>query len=143
MSICRSLSLTPALAQPGASRRSCMSLIPSSPSSAVQLLGELPVARVQALRRAEHIVLRHVRRVPARGRMTTQRLRERADVMRPGAAADAEIMDAHAVGLFAELRDLVAVAGEGIERHGERPVLRDTIAGLVVQRLEGRLLRRG
>src|SRR5690349_17472836 len=143
MSICRSLSLAPALAQPGASRASCMLLIPPPLCSAAQLLRELPIALTQPLGRAEDIVLRHVRRVFARGRMTAQCLRERADVMRPRAAAHAEILDAQRVSRLAELPDLVPIAREGIERHRERTILGYAVALLVVQRLEGRLLRRG
>src|SRR2546421_1864821 len=143
MSICSSLSFTPALAQPGARRRSCMSLMSVPPRSAAQLLRELRVASPQPLGGAEDVVLRHVRRVFARGRMTAQRLREPADVMRSRAAAHAEILDTHRVSRLAEFRDLVAIAGKWIERHRERTILGNTVALLVAQRLEGRLLGRG
>src|SRR5215472_9096595 len=107
MSICRSLSFSPALAQPGASRRSCMSFMSELlVRSAAQLLRELHVARAQPLGRAEDVVLRHVRRILARGRMAAERFRERADMMRPRAAADAEVAHPHRVGRLAELRDL-------------------------------------
>src|SRR5579875_2007694 len=56
------------------------------------------------------------------------------------AAADAEIAHAEIIGRLAELGDLVAIAGEGIQRHGEGMIVRDAIAMPVPQRLEGGLL---
>jgi hypothetical protein len=62
-------------------------------------------------------MLRHVRGILARRGMLAHDLRERANVMRPGAAAHAEIAYPHVEGLFAERRDLIAITGERIESH--------------------------
>src|SRR5437588_11015030 len=100
-----------------------------------QLLGVLLVLGAQARVGAEKGVLRHVGRVPARRRCAADGLREAADVVRAGAAADAEIADAELERGRAELGQLVAVAREGVESRRERL----TVELGVTQRLEGRL----
>src|SRR5579875_2402362 len=95
-------------------------------SAKLPRIGEVP--RLQALRLAEDVMLGHVRRIAAGQRMTAECLGKGADVMRPGAAADAEIAHAEIIGRLAELGDLVAIAGEGIQRHGEGMIVRDAIA---------------
>src|SRR5258708_30153868 len=67
-------------------------------------------------RAAEQIMFRHVRRVACRRRPLADGLGECADMMRAGAAANTEIVNAHAVGGGAELGDLEAIAGERVER---------------------------
>ena len=76
----------------------------------------------------EKVVFRHVGRVAARRRIAAESLRQRADVMGSRAAANAEIAHAERIGFRGELRDLVAVADEGIERGRERPRLRGSRA---------------
>ena len=78
------------------------------------------------------------------GGLRPQRLRERADVMRTGPAADAEIADAHRRRRAAERGDLVAVAWNGSSATGNerrRNAMR-AFGILLGQRLEGRLGRR-
>src|SRR6185312_7805237 len=111
---------------PPARRRSPSPLPP-------QTLGVVKVLPAQPLGAAEDVVLRHIGRVAARRRLTPQRLGKGADMVRPGAAADAEIVDAERVGRLAELGDLEAVAGKGVERDRERVVARDAAAMLVAQ----------
>ena len=62
-----------------------------------------------------------------------------ADVVRPGAAAEAEVPDAELARGGAELGDLEAVAGERVERDRERPP-RGTSHSASRERLEARLL---
>src|SRR5216683_7791073 len=106
---------------------------------ASELARELPVLRLEALVGAEEGVLRHVGRIPARRRGTAERLGDGANVMRHGAATDAEIARAEFIGGLGELGDLEAVAGHGVERDGERHLAGQAIAMGIAQRLEGRL----
>ena len=69
--------------------------------------------------------------VSARRRRPSERLGQAPDVVRTGAAADAEVADAELVRVPGELRDLVAVAGERIERRRERASTRDIHASRV------------
>src|SRR5215469_5245183 len=142
MSICRPLSLTAATSQPGASRVSRSFPMAALPELAPQRLGIGEVLLAQPFRLAEDVMLRHVRRVTARRRLAAERLGQRPDMVRAGAAADAEIVDAMLIGRLAELGDLEPVAGEGIERHRKGVVVGNAVTMPVVQRLEGRLLRR-
>src|SRR6516165_8993728 len=50
---------------------------------------------LDALVRTQESVLGHVRRVPACGRMLAYSFGERSNVMRPGAAAHAQVADVH------------------------------------------------
>src|ERR1700674_149744 len=120
MSMCRSWSLTPALAQRGANRASCMSAMGVPLPAELSCVFQVLIA--QALGLAEDVVLRHVGRIAAGGRMPAERLRERADMMRAGAAAHPEVTHAQRIGVLGELGDLEAIAGERVERDGERMI---------------------
>src|SRR5207245_359118 len=102
--------------------------------SRLELLGVLLILGPEARIGAEEGMLRHVRAVAARGRAASDRLGERADVVRARAAADAEVANAELVGLPAELGDLVAVARERVEGGRERLAVEAALA----QRLEAR-----
>src|SRR5690349_3811726 len=78
------------------------------------------VLLLQAGVRAEVGVLGHVGGVPAGRRRLANRLGQAPDVVRSGAAADAEIAYPQVVGRFAEFGHFVAATGEGIERRGKR-----------------------
>ena len=75
-------------------------------------------------------MFRHVRRVPARGRVLAQRFRHRADVVRPGAATHALVVHPQRQCLPGELGDLIAVARQVIQRGG-KGAIRDTVAARV------------
>src|SRR6267378_5259225 len=80
-----------------------MAWLPGSrPGRAVRLPSILQIPLPQALVAAEEDVLGHVRREPAGGGPAAQCLGEAPNVMRPGAAADAEIARAERQGLFPE-----------------------------------------
>src|SRR5260221_12393614 len=95
-------------------------LLPTARAPAgLQVGGILPVALGDARVAAEERVLRHVRRVPGRGGHLAGRLGHGAIEVRGGAAADAEVAHAEVEGGRGELAQLVAGAGEGVERGGE------------------------
>src|SRR3954447_20063135 len=77
--------------------------------------GEGEVVLLQAGIRAEVGVLGHVGRVAAPRRAAAHRLGHRADVMRRGAAAEAEVAHAQLERLRREARDVVARTRERIE----------------------------
>src|SRR5438552_12854610 len=68
--------------------------------------------------------------------MLADGLGKRADVMRSGAAADTKISDVHRQRLATEIRDLEAIAGEGVERDRERPATPVAVPVRIAQRLE-------
>src|SRR5262249_34824101 len=95
---------------------------------------------LDALVRAQERVLAHVRRIPARGWMPAGGFRQGADMVRPGAAAHAQIANVQRQRGAAELGDLEAVANEGIQRGRERAASPIAVPTRVTQRLERRLL---
>src|SRR5712691_8995357 len=105
---------------------------------ALQPRAVLGVRLAEALMRAEDVMFAHVLGVAARRRLAAERLGHGADVVRAGAAADAEIAHPELVGLLGERGDLPAVAGEGIEAGGKRLLARQAVAMRVGERLEVR-----
>src|ERR1700694_6065694 len=65
--------------------------------------------------RSQKRVFGHIRGIFRPRRMLAHGFGQRTDVMRPGAAAHAQIADVHRESRFAEFGDLEAVAGERIE----------------------------
>src|SRR5262249_13088920 len=120
-------------APPGRGGRRARPRVASQPLRVVLVLG------LEALVAAEERMLRHVRRVGALGRGAAEGLRDRADVMRAGAAADAEVGDPELERLAREVPELVARADERIEPGRERSPARRIVLR-VAKRLEGRLL---
>src|SRR5215472_755537 len=81
-------------------------------SEGSQIPRVLPVALGDPRGRAEERMLRHVRRVTRGGRRLAGRLGHGPDVMRAGAAADAEVRGAEREGGRGELAEFLAGAGE-------------------------------
>src|SRR5260221_12256465 len=83
-------------------------------------------------------MLRHVWRITGRRRRLACRFGHGPDVMRPGAAADAEVSHAEFQGGSGEVAEFMACAGEGVKR-GWGGL--DSPAGGVTQRLHRGLRR--
>src|SRR5947209_18911309 len=69
---------------------------------------------------AEEGVLGHIGGEATGGWSTPKRFSHGPDVLRPGAAADAQVVDPDGVRVTREIRDLIAIAGEGVQRFRER-----------------------
>src|SRR5579864_2423354 len=105
----------------------CAASAPRSSASAeyfirLELGSVLGLDLLDPLVGAEPGMPRHVDGVAARRRMPAERLGERADVVRTGAAAHPEVADPGRVGLAAEVGDLGARTHERVEsdREGAR-----------------------
>src|SRR5262249_29155804 len=109
---------------------------------AAQPSGISQVLLAQPFGAAEDVVPRHVGGIAAGGWMPAERLSERADVMRTGAAAHTERAHIERMGGLGEIRDLEAVAGERVKRNRKRMIARNAGAARIVERLKGRLARR-
>src|SRR5690349_19447667 len=95
-------------------RATCAAASAERPCHALQLVRVILLHFLDPLVRAKKSVLRHVGRILARRRPFADGLGERADVMRPRAAAHTQVADVELRGLTAELGDLEPVAREGV-----------------------------
>src|SRR5579885_2658579 len=99
----------------------------SYPLPTSELLGVVQVALFKRGVAAEKGMAGHVGAIAARRRGPAERFCDCANVVRPGSAAHAEVVDTELMGGGSELAELVSVAGEWVQCRGKRSIARNTV----------------